>query len=114
MRGAAIGSSWLHHGELVAVCVPTPTEEAVRRLVPRLGRQHTDRTRVRHRLSKFLRRHGGVWRGGTTSRMLAQERSLLGEQLDEPALAAVTRIPGGSAKSGRVAGRDRGGPCRLV
>jgi hypothetical protein len=33
-----------------------------------------DRTRARHRLSKFLLRHGRVWRGGATAWTVAHER----------------------------------------
>src|SRR6266508_2726311 len=45
-----------------------------------------DRTRARHRLSKFLLRHGRVWRGGTTAWTQAHERWLCCQQFDESAL----------------------------
>ena len=45
-----------------------------------------DRTRARHRLSKFLLRHGRIWSGGTTAWTQAHERWLCGQQFDEPAL----------------------------
>jgi transposase len=45
-----------------------------------------DRTRARHRLGKFLLRHGRVWRGGTTAWTQAHERWLCCQQFDEPAL----------------------------
>ena len=48
----------------------------------------TDRTRARQRLSKFLLRHGRVWRGGNAW-TLTHERWLLGQRFDEPALAAT-------------------------
>lgn len=52
-------------GELVAVRVPTPGEEAVRDLCRTRGDMVADLTRARNRLSKFLLRHSRVYRGGT-------------------------------------------------
>ncbi len=53
-------------GTLTAIRVPTPEEEAVRDLV-RLREDLTeDVLRGRHRLSKFLLRHGRTWSGGGT------------------------------------------------
>ena len=49
----------------------------------------TDRTRARHRLGKFLLRHGRAWRGGASAWTHAHERWLLGQRFDEPALAAT-------------------------
>ena len=51
-------------GELTAVHLPTPTEEAIRDLARTRADLVIDRTRSRHRLSKFLLRHGQVYRGG--------------------------------------------------
>ena len=51
-------------GELVAIRVPTPAEEAVRDLCRARADMVDDRTRTRHRLSKFLLRHDRIWRGG--------------------------------------------------
>lgn len=51
-------------GQLSAVRVPTPAEEAVRDLCRARADMVIDRTRARHRLGKFLLRHGRVWRGG--------------------------------------------------
>lgn len=48
-----------------------------------------DRTRARHRLNKFLLRHGRVWRGWATAWTQAHERWLLAQRFDEPALAAT-------------------------
>ena len=76
-------------GELVAIRIPTPQEEAVRDLCRARADMVTDRTRARHRLSKFLLRHGRVWRGGASAWTHAHERWLLGQQFDEPALAAT-------------------------
>ena len=52
-------------GELVAVHIPTPEEEAIRDLARTRADLVIDRTRARHRLSKFLLRHGEVFRAGT-------------------------------------------------
>jgi transposase len=51
-------------GQLSSVRVPTVAEEAVRDLCRARDDVVTDRTRARHRLGKFLLRHGRVWRGG--------------------------------------------------
>lgn len=51
-------------GELTAVHIPTPQEEAIRDLARTRADLVTDRTRSRHRLSKFLLRHGQVYRAG--------------------------------------------------
>jgi transposase len=73
-------------GELVAIRIPTVGEEAVRDLCRTRADMVEDRTRARHRLSKFLLRHGRVWRGGATAWTQAHERWLLAQQFDEPAL----------------------------
>jgi len=51
-------------GQLSAVRVPTIAEEAVRDLCRARADMVIDRTRARHRLGKFLLRHGRVWRDG--------------------------------------------------
>jgi transposase len=75
-------------GELVAIRIPTPAEEAVRDLCRARADLVEDRTRARHRLSKFLLRHGRVWRGGNAW-TLTHERWLLTQRFAEPALAAT-------------------------
>jgi len=45
--------------------VPTVAEEAVRDLCRARADMVIDRTRARHRLAKFLLRHGRIWRDGT-------------------------------------------------
>ncbi|MGH9003079.1 MAG: IS110 family transposase [Acidimicrobiia bacterium] len=54
----------LRGGQLSSVRVPSVAEEAVRDLCRARADMVIDRTRARHRLGKFLLRHGRVWRGG--------------------------------------------------
>jgi transposase len=75
-------------GELVAIRIPTIQEEAVRDLCRARADMVADRTRARHRLGKFLLRHGRVWRGGNAW-TLTHERWLLSQRFDEPALGAT-------------------------
>jgi len=51
-------------GELTSVRVPTPEEEAVRDLLRARQDEREDVLRARHRLSKFLLRHGRVYTEG--------------------------------------------------
>jgi transposase len=72
-------------GELVAIRVPTPLEEAVRDLSRSRGDMVEDLTRARNRLTKFLLRHSRTWRGG--SNWTVKHEGWLGAQhFDEPAL----------------------------
>jgi transposase len=75
-------------GELVAIRIPTVQEEAVRDLCRARADLVQDRTRARHRLGKFLLRHGRVWRGGNAW-TLTHERWLLQQRFSDPALAAT-------------------------
>jgi transposase len=52
-------------GELVAIRIPTPLEEAVRDLCRARADMVEDLTRARNRLGKFLLRHSVIWRGGS-------------------------------------------------
>jgi transposase len=52
-------------GELVAIGIPTPAEEAVGDLCRTRADMVEDLTRARNRLGKFLLGHGRVWRGGS-------------------------------------------------
>ncbi len=71
-------------GELTAVRVPTPDEEAVRDLLRARGDLREDILRARHRLSKFLLRHGHVYADG--SQWTARHRAWLDRQaFEEPA-----------------------------
>ena len=49
-----------------------------------------DRTRARHRLSRFLLRHGRVWRGGVAWTQ-GVDRWLASQRFDEPALTTTFR-----------------------
>ncbi len=75
-------------GQLTSVRVPTGGEEAVRDLCRAYADMVIDQTRARHRLGKFLLRHGRVWRDGANWTLkhgawIAQQR------FDDPALAAT-------------------------
>ena len=73
-------------GELVAICVPTVAEEAVRDWCRARADMLADRSRARLRLGGFLLRHGRIWRGGSTTWTFAHERWLLAQRFDDPAL----------------------------
>lgn len=75
-------------GELVAIRVPTEAEEAVRDLCRARADMVADRTRARHRLSKFLLRHDRIWRGGDAW-TVKHEQWLTGQHFDDPALRAT-------------------------
>ena len=72
-------------GELVAIRIPTPREEAVRDLCRARGDMVEDLTRARNRLTKFLLRHSRVWRGGSNW-TVKHEAWLTVQRFDEPAL----------------------------
>ena len=72
-------------GELVAIRVPSPLEEAVRDLCRTRGDMVEDLTRARNRLTKFLLRHSRVWRGGSNW-TVKHEAWLAAQRFDEPAL----------------------------
>jgi transposase len=74
-------------GELVAIRVPTPAEEAVRDLCRARADLVADRTRTRHRLSKFLLRHDRVWRQDAWT--AKHEQWLVGQRFDEAALRST-------------------------
>lgn len=72
-------------GQLSGVRVPTATEESVRDLCRARADMVIDRTRARHRLDKFLLRHGRIWRGGTNW-TLKHEAWIRSQRFDERAL----------------------------
>ncbi|MCA1675214.1 MAG: IS110 family transposase, partial [Actinobacteria bacterium] len=75
-------------GELTAIAVPTPVQEAVRDLCRTRGDMVGDLTRARNRLSGFLLRHSVVWRGGSTWTQ-RHERWLAGLCFEDRALAST-------------------------
>ena len=75
-------------GELVAIGVPTPAQEAVRDLCRARGDMVEDLTRARNRLGKFLLRHSLVYRGGSTW-TIRHQRWLANVQFEGRALAAT-------------------------
>jgi transposase len=85
----AIRLARLHRaGELTAVRVPTPAEEAVRDLVRARADLLGDRKRMQQRLSAVLMRHGRIWRGGSTWTLA--HRQWIGQQVfTEPVLKRV-------------------------
>lgn len=78
----------LRAGELTAVKVPTPDDEAVRDLIRAREDLSEDILRARHRLSKFLIRHGRVYGEGKawTKRHHAW---LQRQRFDQPVLDAL-------------------------
>lgn len=85
----AIRLARLHRaGELTAIRVPTPAQEAVRDLVRARADVLDDRKRMQQRLNAVLMRHGRIWRGG--SKWTLAHRQWIGQQVfDEPALNRV-------------------------
>lgn len=75
-------------GELVAIRVPSPREEAVRDLCRTRGDMVADLTRARNRLTKFLLRHGRVWRGASNWTQ-AHEAWLAAQSFEEAALTTT-------------------------
>jgi transposase len=75
-------------GELVAIAVPTPAQEAVRDLCRARAALVRERRRARQRLDKFLLRHDRVYRAGGawTAR---HEVWLAGQGFDDAALRAT-------------------------
>jgi len=75
-------------GQLSSVRVPTVAEEAVRDLCRARADMVIDQTRARHRLGKFLLRHGRVWRDGTNW-TLKHEAWIAAQRFDDAALTAT-------------------------
>jgi transposase len=72
-------------GELTAIRVPSPREEAVRDLCRARADLLDDLLRARRRLQSFLLRHGRIYRDGTAW-TATHERWLAAQRFDEPAL----------------------------
>jgi transposase len=75
-------------GELTAIAVPTPAQEAVRDLCRTRGDMVQDLTRARNRLTKFLLRHSLVYRDGSNW-SYRHERWLGSLHFEDRALAAT-------------------------
>jgi transposase len=75
-------------GELVAIAVPTPEQEAVRDLCRARTALVRDRGRARQRLAKFLLRHDRVYRDGSAW-TVRHGLWLAGQRFDDPALRAT-------------------------
>jgi transposase len=75
-------------GELVAIRIPSVAEEAVRDLCRARADMVIDQTRARHRLGKFLLRHGRIWRGGSNWTM-KHDAWIAAQRFDDPALEAT-------------------------
>jgi transposase len=88
-RRDAIRLARLHRaGELTAVRVPSPEEEAVRDLVRTRDDLVGDRKRTQQRINALLLRHGRIWRDGAKWTML--HRQWVARQVfEEPALNAA-------------------------
>lgn len=84
-RDARRLASLFRGGQLSGVRVPTPAEEAVRDLCRARADMVIDRTRARHRLGKFLLRHGRIWRDGDNW-TLKHEAWIRAQRFDERAL----------------------------
>jgi transposase len=72
-------------GELTAINIPTPEQEAVRDLCRARVDVVIERTKARHRLSKFLLRHSQIYRGGAQWTM-AHEQWLRQQRFDDAAM----------------------------
>jgi hypothetical protein len=72
-------------GELTAINIPTPEQEAVRDLCRARVDVVIERGRARHRLSKFLLRHSRVYRAGRQPAM-AHEQWLRAQHFEDRAL----------------------------
>jgi transposase len=78
----------LRAGELTAIYVPEPTDEAIRDLCRARSDAVDDRRRSRHRLKAFLLRHGYRYQG-RTSWSAAHERYLRELVLPHPAMKVI-------------------------
>jgi transposase len=75
-------------GQLVAIRVPTVAEEGVRVLCRARADMVIDCTRAKHRLGKFLLRHGRVWRDGMNW-TLKHRAWIAAQRFDDPAARAT-------------------------
>jgi transposase len=75
-------------GQLSSVRVPAVAEEAVRDLCRARADMVLDQTRARHRLGKYLLRHGRVWRDGDNW-TLKHQVWIRAQRFEDPALTAT-------------------------
>ena len=87
-RDAARLAMLFRAGQLSSVRVPTVAEEAVRDLCRARADMVIDQTRARHRLGKFLLRHGRVWRDGDNW-TLKHHAWIRSQRFEDPALTAT-------------------------
>lgn len=87
-RDASRLARLLRAGELTAIRVPSPAEEAVRDLVRARAALLADRKRAQQRITAMLMRHGRVWRSGSYWTQ-AHEQWIAAQRFDEPALATA-------------------------
>lgn len=87
-RDAARLAVLFRAGQLSSVRVPTVAEEAVRDLCRARADMVIDQTRARHRLGKFLLRHGRVWRDGDNW-TLKHHVWIRAQRFEDPALTAT-------------------------
>ena len=101
-------------GELTAIAVPSPAQEAVRDLCRTRGAMVQDLTRARNRLTKFLLRHSLVHRDGSNW-TFKFERWLSSLHFEDRALAATfSPLPLHGATARRLPGLGRGRPRGLL
>jgi len=87
-RDAARLASLYRASQLTSVRVPTVAEEGVRDLCRARADMVIDQTRARHRLGKFLLRHGRVWRDGSNW-TIKHQAWIRAQRFDDPALTAT-------------------------
>ena len=87
-RDAARMALLFRAGQLSSVRVPSVAEEGVRDLCRARADMVIDQTRARHRLGKFLLRHGRVWRGGENW-TLKHGVWIRAQRFDDPAVTAT-------------------------
>jgi len=88
-RDARKLAEYLQGGHLTEVCTPTPDQEAARDLSRAREDAQQDRMRARHRLSKFLLRHGRLYTPGRKHWTGAHRAWMKTLGFDEPAAQYV-------------------------
>ena len=104
----------LRLGELVAVRVPEPHEEAARDLVRAREDARGDLMRARHRLSKLLLRHGLVYDASAWTHAHDALAAPAAVRARPPALAFEECLRGGDAGERRAATHSTRRSCELA